>query len=207
MAQIKLDTKDKRILDQFPDGTEVPKENPLRHSYWLSFMKKRLELAIGLLKDEGVIFISIDDNEFAQLKLLCDEIFNPLNFVNIIVWKKTNSPKAQAISLGNQHEFVLVYAKNKDLLSLNRIYKPFDEKSLKPYSYKDDRGKFRLIELEAKGLQNSAGRRQFIFKNRKAAWLYSINTLNEWDKNGLIYKTKNGRFAKKQYLNDMKVIR
>src|SRR3989338_6432970 len=122
--------KDKRILDQFPDGTEVPKENPLRHSYWLSFMKKRLELAIGLLKDEGVIFISIDDNEFAQLKLLCDEIFNPLNFVNIIVWKKTNSPKAQAISLGNQHEFVLVYAKNKDLLSLNRIYKPFDEKSL-----------------------------------------------------------------------------
>ena len=64
--------KDKRILDKFPDGTEVPKDSPLRHSYWLSFMKKRLELARDLLTDEGVIFVSIDDNEGAQLKLLCD---------------------------------------------------------------------------------------------------------------------------------------
>jgi len=85
--------KDKRILDKYPDGTEVPKDHPFRHSYWLSFMSKRLELAKDILKESGVIFISIDDNEFAQLKLLFDEIFNPLNFVNIIVWKKTNSPK------------------------------------------------------------------------------------------------------------------
>lgn len=75
--------KDKRILKEYPDGTEVPTDHPLRHSYWLSFMKKCLELAKDILKDDGVIFISIDDNEFAQLKLLSDEIFNEKNLIGI----------------------------------------------------------------------------------------------------------------------------
>src|SRR3989344_8334522 len=61
--------KDKRILDKYPDGTEVPTDHPLRHSYWLSFIKKRIELARGLLSDRGIMFISIDDNELAQLRL------------------------------------------------------------------------------------------------------------------------------------------
>ena len=195
--------RDKRVLDKYPDGTEVPIDHPLRHSYWLSFMRKRLELAKDILKDSGLIFISIDDNELAQLKLLCDEIFYEKNFVNHIVWKKTNSPKFQSFGLGNQHESVFVYAKNKSKLKLNQIYKPFDEISLKPYSYTDNKGKFRLIELEAQGLQNSINRKKFSFKDRNAAWLYSLETLKEWDKNGLIYKTKNGRFAKKQYLDNM----
>src|SRR3989338_8612416 len=76
--------KDKRIVDKFPDGTEVPKDHPFRHSYWLSFIKKRLELANDLLKDTGIIFISIDDNEFAQLKLLCDNIFDGENFISCL---------------------------------------------------------------------------------------------------------------------------
>ncbi len=54
--------KDKRVLDKYPDGTEVPKDHPLRHSYWLSFMNKRLELAHNLLKDDAVIFISINED-------------------------------------------------------------------------------------------------------------------------------------------------
>ena len=58
--------RDKRILNKFPDGTEVPKDHPLRHSYWLSFMYKRLELAYNLLKPEGAIFISINEEEYAQ---------------------------------------------------------------------------------------------------------------------------------------------
>ena len=61
--------KDKRFLDEYPDGTEVPKDHPFRHSYWLSFMRKRLELAKDLLNKEGLIFISIDDNEFHNLNL------------------------------------------------------------------------------------------------------------------------------------------
>ena len=68
--------KDKRVLDKFPDGSPVPTDHPLRHSYWLSFMNKRLRLAKNLLKDNGVIFISINEDEHSQLKLLCDEIFD-----------------------------------------------------------------------------------------------------------------------------------
>lgn len=73
--------KDKRVLNKYPDGTEVPKDHPLRHSYWLSFMSKRLELAHNLLKDEGILMMSIDDNEAAQLKFLCDKIFGGNNHI------------------------------------------------------------------------------------------------------------------------------
>jgi adenine-specific DNA-methyltransferase len=73
--------KDKRVLNEFPDGTPVPKDHPLRHSYWLSFMSKRLELAHKLLNDDGFIVISIDDNESAQLKFLCDSIFGISNHI------------------------------------------------------------------------------------------------------------------------------
>ncbi len=67
--------KDKRISDTFPDGTEVPVDHPFRHSYWLSFMSKRLELAYPLLKEDGLLAISIDDNEYAQLRLLLNDTF------------------------------------------------------------------------------------------------------------------------------------
>ena len=103
--------KDKRILDKFPDGTEVPKDHPFRHSYWLSFMRKRLELARELLSEKGVICISIDDNEFAQLKLLCDEIFGEKNFVDCISWEKKSSAKGVPPKnmLVNVHEYILIY--------------------------------------------------------------------------------------------------
>lgn len=64
----------------------VDKEDDFRHSKWLSFMEKRLKLAKELLKETGVIFISIDDNEQAQLKLLCDEIFGEENFIGNLAW-------------------------------------------------------------------------------------------------------------------------
>lgn len=66
--------KDKRVVTQFPDGSDVPKNHPLRQSYWLSFMYKRLELSFKLLKNNGFLVASIDDNEIAQLKLLLDSL-------------------------------------------------------------------------------------------------------------------------------------
>src|SRR3989338_8558527 len=178
----------------------VDREDVYRHSKWLSFMSKRLLLAKNLLKDKGIIFISIDSIELAHLKLLMNEIFGEDNFVNIIVWKKTNSPKSQANTLGFQHEYILFYAKNISQLKLNTIYRPFDEKSLKPYGYSDKRGKFRLIELEAQGAQRTENRKQFKFKGRLAPWLYSLEKLKEWDKQGILFTSKNGRISKKQYL-------
>ena len=103
--------KDKRTYDKYPDGTLVDKKSPYRHSYWLSFMRKRLELAQNLLKDTGVIFISIDDNEQAALKLLCDGIFGEENFIGNVIWQKKFSPQNDARFFSDNHDFILVYAK------------------------------------------------------------------------------------------------
>ncbi len=106
--------KDKRVLDKFPDGTTVPTDHPLRHSYWLSFMHKRLELAENLLSKRGVIFISIDDNEQANLKLLCDQVFGEKNFVAQLVWEKKKKGSFLSNSITNIKEYILVYSKDKN---------------------------------------------------------------------------------------------
>jgi adenine-specific DNA-methyltransferase len=120
--------KDKRILDKYPDGTEVPVDHPFRHSYWLSFMRKRLELARDLLNKNGVIFIDIDDNEMAQLKLLCDEIFSEKN-VDIVIWKKIDPKYDRNVNAKitkrtkRIHEFILVVYQNKEDTTFDKIKK------------------------------------------------------------------------------------
>ncbi len=89
------------------------------HSGWLSFMYPRLLLAKDLLRDDGVIFISIDDNEQAQLKLLCDEVFGAENFVSTMVWAAGRKNDSRLISVS--HEYILCYAGNKDYLIKNNI--------------------------------------------------------------------------------------
>ncbi|WP_394425252.1 site-specific DNA-methyltransferase [Vreelandella stevensii] len=83
------------------------------HSDWLSMMHARLQLARNLLRDDGAVFISIDDNEQANLKRLCDEIFGGHNFVNTIVWEKRYSPQNAVKWFSESHDFLLVYAKDK----------------------------------------------------------------------------------------------
>ncbi|RVZ03743.1 site-specific DNA-methyltransferase [Helicobacter pylori] len=88
------------------------------HSGWLSFMYPRLLLARDLLKQDGVIFISIDDNECAQLKLLCDEIFGEGNFVADFIRKTKSTTNDAKTGINYQHEFLLCYAKNKEFVNL-----------------------------------------------------------------------------------------
>ena len=102
--------KDARFLTEFPDGQKIPKEHPLRHSSWLSFMEKRLKLAKNLLSETGVIFVSIDDNEQANLKLLCDKIFGESNFVVNFIWRGGKRNMSKWVS--TSHEYMLTYAKN-----------------------------------------------------------------------------------------------
>lgn len=89
----------------------VDKEDTYKHSKWLSFMEKRLRLAKNLLKNTGAIFITIDDNEATHLKMLCDDIFFPQNFVAQISWQKKFSPQNDATYFSDMHDFILVYAK------------------------------------------------------------------------------------------------
>lgn len=111
-------SKDFRYNDKIVDT-----EDSFRHSKWLSFMEKRLKLAKPILKDSGVILISIDDNEQAQLKLLCDEIFGENNFVNTLAVlrrvKSLNSQFNEIKTLNQAFEYILVYRKTDKFIYIN----------------------------------------------------------------------------------------
>jgi adenine-specific DNA-methyltransferase len=88
-------------------------EDLSRHDKWLCMMYPRLKLLQKLLAENGAIFISIDDAELPNLRLICDEIFGVRNFVEILVWQKRTSPDARK-KISNGHEYILIYAKNID---------------------------------------------------------------------------------------------
>ena len=114
--------KDFVYYDDFNDDYRnipyVDREDAYRHSKWLSFMSKRLRIAKRLLSERGVIFISIDDNEQANLKLLCDEVFGEHNFIADMIWEQ--GKKHIGSFVGINHEYMLVYAKMKDYINDNQ---------------------------------------------------------------------------------------
>ena len=100
------------------DDNYVDKEDVFRHSKWLSFMEKRLEVAKLLLKNDGIVFISIDDNEQSQLKILCDEIFGETNFIDNLMVEMSNTGgmkvgAAKKGSITKNGEFILIYQKSE----------------------------------------------------------------------------------------------
>lgn len=125
-------------------GDVVGKEGDdlTRHDKWLCMMYPRLKLLHKLLADDGAIFISIDDNEQANLRLICDEIFGKNNFVTNIIWEKNYSPRNDSKFFSSSHDFILVYTKLKT--NWNRNYLPRTEKQNKFYFGKDGKGKPQL---------------------------------------------------------------
>ena len=101
------------------DDNYIGSDDGYRHSKWLSFMNERLSIAKELLSEEGVIFISIDDNEHAQLKLLCDEIFGENNFIASYKWNKTSTPPSLSFKVRNKYEYVLCYENFRNNISYN----------------------------------------------------------------------------------------
>lgn len=97
------------------------KENGQYHSVWLSMMYSRLSYAHSLLSEDGVIFISIDENEQANLKLLCDSVFGENNFVSQFIWQKNFAPKNDNKYISFSHEYILLYSKNKELFKRNLL--------------------------------------------------------------------------------------
>ena len=96
----------------------VEKEDSYRHSKWINFIVCRLELAKELLSDEGLLLISIDENEYAQLKMVCDSIFGEENYVENFIWVK-NSTKNNSKTTSTNHEYILCYAKHIDKIKAN----------------------------------------------------------------------------------------
>ena len=121
-------------------GKSNPETSGRFHTDWLNMMFPRLMLAHTLLKDDGVIFISIDDNEVDNLKKMCNEIFGENNFVSQFVWRRTdNQPNIGNIA--KVKEYILCYCKNMEYFSFNRL--SLSEKARNEYRYSDEIGKFR----------------------------------------------------------------
>lgn len=139
-------------LDVNPERAErilsMTRRGSASHAAWLTFMLPRLSFARDLLTDDGVIFISIDDNEQANLKKLCDEVFGEENFVAVIVWQKRTSPDAR-LNLGPAHDYIVVYAKDLELgkKSLNKIELSDDRKSEYSNPDNDPRGKWASVDI------------------------------------------------------------
>ena len=105
----------------------VDSEDSYRHSKWLSFMEKRLKIAKTLLSERGVVFVSIDDNEQANLKLLCDEVFGQENFVALIPWRKRTAKSDVPHGLSQDYEWILCYAKTDFLAGVEKETRKYYE--------------------------------------------------------------------------------
>jgi adenine-specific DNA-methyltransferase len=184
----------------------VDKEDGFRHSKWLSFMEKRLKLARNLLTDDGVIFISIDDNEQANLKLLCDEIFGERNFVDCITWNKKSSAKGVPPKnmLVNVHEYILCYQKS---LKFSFIGELRSEESFSNPD-RDPRGPWRNTNIKSTVKPKNEA---FIIIDPKTGskykdtWAYSKIELEKLIKQGVLIfpKNKNGQVRRKEYYKEM----
>lgn len=117
--------------------TTNPESNGRFHSDWLTMMYPRLFLARNLLRDDGAIFVSIDDNEVANLRLLMNEIFGEENFVTSITWRRTKNKSNITKHFSNVNDYILVYAKSKTDLRLNKIGSDGTG-----YNYEDERGAY-----------------------------------------------------------------
>ncbi len=130
------------------------KENGQYHSNWLNMMYPRLFLARNLLRDDGVIFVSIDDNEVHNLRLMMDEIFGEENFVAVFIRKQNLAGKQDAKFIALEHDYVVCYSKNINTLSINKRIS-----NLEGYKYSDEfekeRGKFYLRRMDDDGISYS----------------------------------------------------
>ena len=181
----------------------VDKEDAYRHSKWLSFMNSRIKLAKSLLKPEGIIFISIDENEFSQLKLLCDNIFDEKNYIGTFVWRKKAGAGADSKLIFIQHDYVLFYSKNKD--KLERFYQPLNKKQKKEYKNPDNdpRGPWAQTDLTAPSSDTDDKRLYKIIspltgKEWLKRWSYTKENFEKLLEDNLVWFGKSGNSTPKR---------
>lgn len=129
---------------------ELTTRGSASHSAWLTFMYPRLLLARDLLTDDGVIFISIDDNEQANLKLLCDDVFGEQNFVAQLIWERAYSPKNDAKYISNSHEYLLMYAFNINKFIIGRLPRTEEANARYQNPDNDPRGVWKPSDMSVK---------------------------------------------------------
>lgn len=191
-------------FEHYDDGIE--------HSLWLSLMRDRMELLRRLLRKDGSIWISIDDNEMPYLRVLMDEVFGRLNFVAQCIWEKVYSPKSSARFLSENHDYVVCYARDTGQWVRNLL--PRTEKQDKAYKNPDDdpRGPWKPGDLSARNYY-SLGRYAIACPSGRVVagppqgmyWRVSNVKLKELDLDGRIWWGKDGNNvpAIKRFLSEV----
>lgn len=140
------------------DDTFVGDDDKFRHSKWLSFMERRLKIAKKLLSSNGILFISIDDNEYAALKVLCDTIFSESNYVATLPRRTINSGKHDSTAITISHDYVLLYSPLGKSIKLKQKIKSAEEKQ-SLYNLTDEhletRGRYYITQLNKNSIQYS----------------------------------------------------
>lgn len=189
----------------------VDSEDSYRHSKWLSFMSKRLRIAKRLLSDKGVIFISIDDNEQANLKLLCDEILGCYNFLAFFIWKKRQMVDSRTkTGVSKDHDYLLCYRKTED----GRIKGKLTD--MKKYSNPDNDPRGAWMSADMTGLATELQRpnlhydltnptTNITYKCPPTGWRYEKNRMATLiSNNEIIWPTKStGRPRRKKFARDL----
>ena len=168
------------------------------HSTWLTFMKNRLEVARELLSETGSIWINIDDDEGHYIKVLTDNIFGRENFVNTIIWQKKYSPQNDAKWFSDNHDFIHVYAKNKDIWRPNLLSRSEEMNSRYKNPDNDPRGVWKPGDLSVKRITEKdiyeiitpSGRKVFPPSGR--SWVLSKNKFEEYLSDNRIWFGENG---------------
>ena len=154
-------------------GSET--EDLSRHDKWLCMMYPRLSLLREFLRDDGVLFVSIDEIEVANLRLLLNEVFGSTNDIGCMVWKRRSSSAMSGMPISIDHEYILVFAKNRNKISLYGLVKGIEN-----YPYHDERGSYASTDLTV-GMNKDARPGQFYpITNPRTGKIYRPNPERVW---------------------------
>ena len=182
------------------------------HTNWLNMMYPRLRLASNLLRDDGVIFISIDDNEVHNLRKICDEVFGEENFIGELVWERSYAPINMVKHFSKSHDYILCYAKNIEFLICNGLPRPDSTNAKYSNPDNDPRGLWRtdnlsvgpVVEEKVYEIVTPSGRKCLPPKGR--CWLYTRERYEEMIADNRIWFGEDGNNvpAPKRFLAEVK---
>lgn len=201
------------VIDELGERYTQNKSSSNRyHANWMNMMYPRLKVARDLLTDDGVIFISIDDNEIKNVRNVCDEVFGETNFIATIVWQKIHSTKNDAKYFSENHEYAIVYSKQIENIKINLLPRTDEMNSRYKNPDNDIRGPWQSGDLVASGERSNG---HFIVKSPKTGkefdvpkgkhWVYSQENLQKLvDDNQIWFGEQGNSFPrKKRFLSDV----